>query len=439
VARVVTIMLSRSQCLLLALLATTGLVGCRKASVASGEARDVCLADPSAGLPVDEAIREHQKLARKVPHKPDEWVLIGRGWVRKARRTADPGFYVNVEACATEALRVEPENIAALQLRALVLMNDHKFSDAKQVADAILLKQPGDTIALGTASDALLELGAFEEAADFTQRMISARPDMASYSRASYFRWLQGDTGAAKLFIKDALKAGRDPRDPEPTAWSFVQAGMLFFNEADYEGADMLFAEALKWVPDYAAALVGRGRVAIARNQPARAIDVLAKAYDLSPLPETAWLLGDARAASGDQRGAAAEYLRVVREGKRGDRLTLAYFYATKDRDHEEAVRLVEAERASRRGIYVEDAYAWTLFRAGRLGEAREASDRATRLGTRDARLLYHAGAIRLAQGDPAGRALVQQALAINPKFDWTGAKEASALVASSTPRESAP
>jgi hypothetical protein len=73
--------------------------------------------------------------------------------------------------------------------------------------------------------------------------------------------------------------------------------------------------------------------------------------------------------------------------------------------------------------------YAWTLYRAGRLDEARHASDEATLLGTPDARLLYHAGAIRLAQGDASGRDLIQRSLELNPRFDYTGAEEAARLV----------
>jgi hypothetical protein len=88
----------------------------------------------------------------------------------------------------------------------------------------------------------------------------------------------------------------------------------------------------------------------------------------------------------------------------------------------------VEA-RAGRGGVYVDDTYAWVLFRAGRLDDARRASEQAMRLGTPDARILYHAGAIRIAVGDPAGRALVEKALALNPRFDATGAAEARALL----------
>jgi len=46
------------------------------------------------------------------------------------------------------------------------------------------------------------------------------------------------------------------------------------------------------------------------------------------------------------------------------------------------------------------DTLAWSYFKAGRLTDARRASDEALRLGTRDARLLYHAAEIVAASGD---------------------------------------
>lgn len=416
------------------LLIAVGIAGCRAratrtvGTLAVDEARAMCLADPDGGLPIDLAIREHQRLARKLPAKPEEWVLTGRGWVRKARRSGDTGFYVNVEACGSAALQVAPDNAPALGLRALALMNSHRFNEARSTAESVLQKNAKDPIALGILSDALLELGRFEDAAAIVQKLVDLRPDMSSYSRASYLRWLQGDAKHAKDFIRSAL-AGRDARDPEPAAWTFVQAGTVFWNEGDYDGADAVFAEALRWLPEYPPALVGRARAAMSRRQPRQAIGLLEKAYRTHPLPETAWLLGDAREMVGDADGARLEYDRVVRDGQRSDKLTLALFYATKNRELDDAVRLVEAERRSRGGVYVDDIYAWVLFRAGRIAEAREISDRALRLATADARLLYHAGAIRVAAGERQGLALVRQALALNPRFDWTGAREAERLV----------
>jgi tetratricopeptide (TPR) repeat protein len=395
----------------------------------SDEASAICLADPGGKTPLDEEIRKVQQPVRDPPEKVEEWIGLGGLWVRKARISADPGFYVNVEACVNAALGVEPGHPAALGLRGLALMNGHKFTEARTVAEEILRKEPKDPVALGIQSDASLELGQFDEAAKAAKLLMDLRPGMASYSRVSYLRWLQGDTANAKILIREALKAGRNPRDPEPTAWTFVQAATIFWHEADYEGADAVFAEALKWVPDYLAALVGRARVALSQGQPQRAIEFLEQAYRRSPLPETAWLLGDARAMLNDQAGAEVAYQQVIKEGRRIDRLTLALFYAVKNRDLDEALRLIETERGVRNNIYVNDAHAWILYRLGRLAEAKAQSDRALQLGTREARLLYHAGAIRLAAGEPEGRALIEQALALNPEFDGTEASEARKLL----------
>jgi tetratricopeptide (TPR) repeat protein len=430
--------MTKFKLLPLVALASVAVAGCgtsgardgRRGALTADEARAICLSEPHNDSPIDQTMRDHQSRARKLADKPDEWILVGKGWVRKARRSADPGFYVNVEACAEAALDLDPKNTAALELRSLALMNDHRFAEARDVAQTILVKEANHTVALGTLSDALLELGDFEESASAAQRMVDTRPDMASYSRASYMRWLQGDRAGAKLFIRYALN-GRDGRDPEPTAWTLAQAATLYWNEGDYEGADAVFAESLNWLPNYPVALAGRGRVALSRNQPKSAVEFLEKAYRINPLAETAWLLGDAREMLGDTNGAGSEYDRVIQEGSRTDRLTLALFYATKNRDHDEALRLIEEERRVRGGIYVEDAYAWTLFRAGKISQARAASQRALRLGTPDARLLYHAGAIQLAAGDHKGLELVRKALVLNPRFDLTGAAEATSLVGS--------
>jgi tetratricopeptide (TPR) repeat protein len=396
----------------------------------SEPARVACLADPVGNTPLDADIRKHQKQINAYTEPTQYWLQLGRDWVRKARIASDPGFYINVDACVEMALKIEPDRSEALGLHGLALMNGHKFSEAKAVATRILQKDPRNLVALGILSDAQLELGEFEAAANTAQMLMDSRPDMASYARASYLRWLQGDVKTAKILIRQALLAGRDVNDPEPAAWTFVEAGMIFWQEGDYEGADAVFEEALRWVPDYPAAWVGRGRAALSMGEPEKAITYLENAYRRYPLPETAWLLGDARLMSGDSNGAEREYQRVILEGKRMDRLTLALFYATKNRSIEDALHLLEAEREIRHSIYVDDTDSWILYRLGRYPEAKQASDRALRLGTRDARLLYHAGAIRCAMGKCAsGRKKIREALKLNPKFDSTASAEAKQIL----------
>jgi tetratricopeptide (TPR) repeat protein len=71
-----------------------------------------------------------------------------------------------------------------------------------------------------------------------------------------------------------------------------------------------------------------------------------------------------------------------------------------------------------RQDIYAYDVLAWALLKNGRPEQARAAIEQALRLGTRDAKLFFHAGMIyaRLGERDKA-RQFLRRALATNPHF----------------------
>jgi len=397
-------------------------------------AERLALAAPGGTTGADKAVEATQAdvLANKA--KDDAWIMLGRAWIRKARESADPGFYLNANACADVVLARTPDSRLATDLRGLVLLNDHKFDEARTLASEIVAKHPDDPMAWGTLSDAYLEMGRYDEATRAAQQMVDLKPNLPSYSRASHLQWLRGDVAGAKETVRVALDSGRAAKsDPEPGAWVLVQAAMIFWHEGDYEGAEAGCDKALERISDYAPANVCKGRVAMVRGDHRRAAELFARAFKVSPLAETAWLLGDARQAMGDAKGAAEAYAEVEREGRRSDPRTLSLFLSTKaDRpaDAEDALRLARAEHERRKDIYTEDALAWALLRTGRIEEAKAAITRARRLGTPDARLLYHEGAIRIAAGEGArGDKLVREALARNPAFDVTASREAKALL----------
>jgi len=84
----------------------------------------------------------------------------------------------------------------------------------------------------------------------------------------------------------------------------------------------------------------------------------------------------------------------------------------------EEAYAGATREYEARRDVYGADAVAWTALKAGRIPEAQAAIKEALRLGTRDAKLFYHAGMIARAAGDQtSARDYLKRALALNPQF----------------------
>jgi tetratricopeptide (TPR) repeat protein len=433
----------------LAVVLLFSLVGCRRlgggentapAPVASSgasatpstaaSARRLALAPTKEDAPVDRRIAALAKLAESHPRRADVFVELGRAWIRKARETSDPGFFLNAGACADVVLAESPNDKLALDLRAMVLLDHHEFREARDVARSILKDDPDAVSAWGTLSDALLELGELEEADRAAQRMMDLKPNLSSYSRVSYFQWLAGNTQAAIESARLAIDAGGDPHNAEPRAWVIVQAAMLFWHRGDYAGADAGFRQALEVVSAYPPALVGRGRVAMAEGDPAQAAAFYERAFRASPLVETAWLLGEARELSGDEEGARRAFAHAEKQGKTSDLRTLSLMYSSRNTDGDEALRLAEHERRTRGDIYTEDALAWALYRQGRWVDAKAAIGRARRYGTKDARLLFHEGAIEKALGQRAkGNELLAAALQLNPKFDVAGAAEARALL----------
>jgi tetratricopeptide (TPR) repeat protein len=395
------------------------------------EGREWMLAnsDPRGGATIDEKIRKLQAGLAKRPELVQGWIELGQAWIQKARDVARPGLHANAGAAASRALALEPSNRLALELQGLVLMNDHRFAEAAKLMQQVVEISPDHPVAWGTLSDALLELGRTGDAINAAQHMMDLKPNLPSYSRAAYLQWLRGDLQGAKESIRLAIDAGNGSMEREPRAWVIVQAAMMFWNEGDAEGALAGFEQALQELPGFPPALVGKARVLLGRGDGKTAEPLFAQAYKANPLVETGWLLGDARELAGDTAGAQQIWTDIEKRGA-ADPRTLALFLATKKLQTDRAVELALAERKTRDDEYTEDAVAWALYRAGRLQEALRAADEATKLGTRDARLWYHAGAIRMASGIPLGRKLVEKALGLNPAFDRTGAAEARALTA---------
>jgi len=139
------------------------------------------------------------------------------------------------------------------------------------------------------------------------------------------------------------------------------------------------------------------------------AVEFLRRAVAKNPLPEYHWSLAEALRAAGLTNEAIAIEAELTRTGAANDPRTCALFLATRGGQASLALRLAERELKDRGDVFTHDALAWALFNSGRHAEAWTASERAMAEGTRDARLLLHAGAIAARLGrEDASRWLEQ-------------------------------
>jgi len=204
--------------------------------------------------------------------------------------------------------------------------------------------------------------------------------------------------------MRAAVKAA-SPRDPESIAWAYARLAAYELQRGRLAEAGRMADASLRSVPDYAAALLARGRIQLARQQPGQAVETLARAARLNPLPEYQWALGDALRELGRTDEAEAIEGQLAREGVLADPRTLALFLATRRQDGGRAIELARRELARRADVFTLDALAWALAANGQPREAAPLMARALAEGTEDGRLFLHAAVIAAADGRSADAA----------------------------------
>lgn len=389
------------------------------------------LASDPGDDPLGEKVRRAQEQVRQAPDDANRWVVLAELLVARARHDQDPRGYARADDAAARALELSPGHPGALVLQGTVLQQDHRFTEAADLAKRALRRDPESTRALGLLGDCLVELGRYDEAEVAIQAMIDVRPDSRSYARAAWLRWLAGDPEGAIEAFSMAAEAAQGG-DTEARAWIAVQLGSVLRDSGDTEQARAAFDAALRLQPGYAPALAARGKLALDRGDAASALTDLEAAAAKTGLVEHRWALADALRATGKTARADAVAAEILRSGPAHDPRTTALWLASRGGDAARAVALARAELARRDDVLSADALSWALYAAGQLAEAQTLSTRALRMGTKDPRMLYHAGMIAKAAGDSTrARTLLAASLAANPHFDAIDAPLAAEALAS--------
>lgn len=368
------------------------------------------LASLSGNASIDEEIARQQTLIRNGSTAGLE--RLGWTFVKKARLTFDASYYNLAEQCAQCMEANGANGPDTLLLRAHALQSLHRFNEAEAVARRLvsMRERPFD---YGVLGDVLVDQGKVREGAAAYQKMIDLRPDLQSYARAAHVRWLTGDLNGAIELMKLAV-SGSSPNDPETAAWVYTRLAHYQWQQGATKQALESCSAALTVQPNYAPAMLARGRVLLALHRPADAVVELQHAARLNPLPEYQWALADALALTGDRDHAKEVESQIIARGATEDPRALSLFLATRGENIEQAVELAQRELTNRQDVFTHDALAWTLAVAGRTPEAQLHATQALSEGTVDARLLLHAGIIAALNHDiTQAKRRLQQASAI--------------------------
>ncbi len=375
----------------------------RQNVTAAAQASDplrVALTPHTGDTAVDRQIQELQGKVESGRNRNAFLERLGWAFVAKARLSSDPGFYTLAEEAAKAITRDSPDDPTALLLLGHIRHAQHRFGEAEEIARGLISRREFafDHALLG---DALMEQGKLPEAVEAYQKMVDLKPCLQTYSRIAHMRWLKGDLPGAIAAAHLAVSAG-SPREAEPTAWAYTRLALYQLQAGDFGQATINTDFALQISPEYAPALLARGRLLSGQEKHEEALAPLRQAAEKSPLPEYLWMLAEALHASGDTAEAQQVEARLVAAGATPDPRTFSLFLASRGADAPLALRLASAELDSRQDVFTYDAIAWAQFASGQVQQAGENIRRALAEGTQDARLLYHAGTIAAAAGNAA-------------------------------------
>lgn len=344
-------------------------------------------------------------------------------YIQEARETGNHMYYdVAAMKQVDNVLGIDNNNFNALVFKSLIYLSQHHFAEGLATARQAQKVNPDNAYVYGLMVDGNVEMGNYDSAVYFADKMVSIRPDLTSYSRISYLREIFGDYNGSVQAMKMAVEAGG--RGDEHTEWTRVQLGSLHEKTGDYKSADSVYQLALAVRPDYAYALAGKARLALASGDAKKAIELYLKADKMITDNSIKEELVDAYKAAGDQSKADELCNEVIEsltaDSKAGDddgsighysdrELAYAYLKVNKtDKALEHA--MLEYNRRPE-NIDVNETVAWVLYSKGDYAKAIPYIKTALKTNSRNPVLLSRAGLIFYKSGDKQmARTILQQA-----------------------------
>lgn len=380
----------------------------------------------AAGQPVGRSesaagVATLQERLVRLPDDWDAWATLGSAYVAQAQQSADTTLYSRADEAFATSLEIRPEdNAPALIGQGTLAASRHDFVTALKLGQQAQRLNASSPATHGLLVDALIELGRYDEAVTELQRMVDLRPDVASFTRVSYYRELTGDTEGARVALE---QAGRFAFSPADSAFVEQYLAELAFNQGDLDQAAVHVEAGLRHAPRSPRLLAVRAQVQAATGD----VDAALASYReaTTRLPEPGYLIayGELLQSQGRDAEASEQYAvvdavaQLFRAAGADPDLELALY----DADHgrpDAALELAEREWQIRKSVHTEDAYAWALHVNGRSEEALEHALAADALGGSNALFAFHRGMIEKSLGlQEQARASLQEALAINPHF----------------------
>ena len=332
-------------------------------------------------------------------------------YIQEARETGNYMYYDKAAMkYVNNVLKADPNDFNGLVFKSLIYMSQHHFEDGLKTARLAQQVNPYNAYVYGLLVDGNVEMGNYDSAVAYSDKMVSIRPDLTSYSRISYLREIYGNYKSSIEAMKMAVEAGG--RGDEHTEWTRVQLAQLYEKTGDYKSAEDLYNMSLALRPDYPYALAGLARVAKAGKDYNKAIMLFEKADALTMDNSMKEDLIDLYKLTGNNKKAAETVNVLINSlaadakqatsdeniGHYSDReLAYAYLQAN-DKDKALEHALLEYNRRPQ-NIDVNETLAWVYYSRGEVDKAAEHIKTALKTNSKNPVLLSRAGLIYFKAG----------------------------------------
>lgn len=372
---------------------------------------------------------------RNNPEDVKAYISLASVFITEGRITGNNSYYSNAAIkMLNKVIGSNPKDknilFEGLSLKSAVLLNLHQFKDALIVAEQGKAINDFNSGIYGALVDAHIEMGDYKEAVKDCDQMLSIRPDLRSYSRASYLRQIHGDNNGAIEAMKMAVESGVPGM--EGTEWARVTWGDLYFNTGKIDTAQMIYESSLTYRPGYPYAEIGLARVAAARKNYDEAIGHTRNAIKILSEVSFVSYLGDMYLLKGDEDKAMDTYKDVVRLLEDNEKETqnntairhnghreLAVAYLNV-KNYEKALVHATADYNMRpQNIDANELMAWVLYKKGSFAAAKKYQDQVFITKIKNANQSFKAGLVYTAAGNTTlGDNMKKEALAISPFID---------------------
>ena len=245
-------------------------IGCTKTTTRTSDANSIpaLLNRPQLISPEEEMgfmLDQYTKLSEKIKSNPkdiDSKLSLVELYMMEARISGEHGYYYPaalqvINDVMSQELK-DPTMYRALLDKSSVLLSLHQFEEARATGEKALQYNTYSADIYGVLVDANVELGHYEKAIEYADKMVSIRPDLRSYSRVSYLREIHGMVDEAIEALKMAVAAGYPGM--EQTEWARLTLGHLYEKYGEQDSAMIQYATALAERPNYPFAIGAMAR-----------------------------------------------------------------------------------------------------------------------------------------------------------------------------------